>query len=218
MQPDVLVERFRDAGRQIDLRHVCGRLGGELDAALDLANLVGVLIDRPAVAGAELLHQAGQLAADGIENAAVLPHARDAHLRSRAAAEESLEDRLWIELHRQRTGPLNFAGRRRQADPRDRVRVRAAIALTAVARARVRIFDRELQRRQQRLLPDAPRDVLIDRRAADGRVGTGGLPRLDAGEVRGRDPVIGSGRALWRLRRLRPQTAQDDGVLPDSFE
>ena len=41
-------------------------------AALDLADLVGVLVDGPAVAGAEHLPQAAQLAEQRIENASVL--------------------------------------------------------------------------------------------------------------------------------------------------
>ena len=111
-------------------------------------------------------------------------------------------------------GTVSFR-RRRQLDPRDRVRVRAAVALAAVARARVRILDGQLQRRQQRLLADLLRDQLIDRRAADGRIGAGGLARLDAGEERGRHPVVRTGRAFGRLGRLRPQAAQHDRLVLD---
>ena len=51
-------------GGQLHLRHVGRRLGGNLQPALDLANLVGVLIDGPAIARAECPWQAGQLARD----------------------------------------------------------------------------------------------------------------------------------------------------------
>ena len=49
LQLDVLVERIGNPRRQIDLRNRPGRLRGKLDAPLDLADFVGVLIDRPAV-------------------------------------------------------------------------------------------------------------------------------------------------------------------------
>ena len=111
-----------------------------------------------------------------------------------------------------------LAGRRRQVDPRDGIRVGAAVAFAAVARARVRVFDGQLQRRQQRFLPDLSRDDLIDRRAADGRIRPGRLPRLDAGQERRRHPVIGAGRAFRRFRRLRPDAAQDDGLVLDVLE
>ena len=146
-------------------------------------------------------------------------HARGAHFRRGAAAEQPLEDDLRVQLHRQRAGSqLGLAGRRRQVDPRDRVRVRAAVAFAAVARARVRILHGELQRRQQRLLADLRGDHLIDRRTADGRVGPGGLARLDPGQVGRRDPVIRSGGALGRLGGFRPQSAHDDRLLSHLLE
>jgi hypothetical protein len=62
VQLDVLVELLRNTGRQVEFRHVAGRLGRDLDAPFDLTNLVGVLIDGPHVVRAELPLQAGQLA------------------------------------------------------------------------------------------------------------------------------------------------------------
>ena len=104
MQLDVLVERFRDPRRQIDLGDGRRRFRRELEPPLDFADLVGVLVDRPPIAGAELPVQAGELAADRIENAAVLAQARRADLRRRAAAEQPFEHRLRVQLHRQRAG------------------------------------------------------------------------------------------------------------------
>ncbi len=123
-----------------------------------------------------------------------------------AVAEQALEDDLRVELHRQRL---------RGADPRDGVRVRAAVTLAAVARCRARIFDVQLHRRQQVVLPDLLRDQLIDRRAVDRDVRTGRLLRFVGAEERRRDPVIGPGRAFRRLGRLRPQAAHDRGLVLD---
>ena len=103
--------------------------------------------------------------------------------------------------------------RRRQLDPRDRIRVRAAVAFAAVAGAGVGIFNRKLQRRQQALLPDLPRDDLIDGGAAGRGVGPGGLARLDGRQERRGDPVVRTGRPLGRLGRLRPEAADDRGLV-----
>src|SRR5262249_4262615 len=61
LQLDVLVERLGNAGRQRDFRNRRRRLRRELDPALDLADLVGVLADGAAIADAEIAREAGEL-------------------------------------------------------------------------------------------------------------------------------------------------------------
>ena len=98
-------------------------------------------------------------------------------------------------------------------DPRNRIRVRAAISFTAIGGTGVRIFDGELQRRQQRVLADLLSDLLIDGRTADRRIGSRRLSRLDSCHERRSDPVIRPCRSLRRLRGLRPEAAKNHGLL-----
>src|SRR6185503_9940748 len=114
--------------------NLVARLGRELDAALDLADLVGVLVDRSHVTGPELLAERPELLDQRIKDALALLHSLRANFRSRSAAEQALEDDLRIQLHRERTGPRHrFVLRCRELHPRDRVRVRAAVTFAAVA-------------------------------------------------------------------------------------
>src|SRR5262245_26650049 len=124
MQFDVIIELFRYSRRLCQSRDRGRGLRCELNAPLDLANFVGVLVDGLLIAGAEILLQARQLVEQRIQNAPALLHARSPHFRRGATAEQPLKNDLWIKLHRERT-----AGRR----PRKRVRVSAAITLAAVA-------------------------------------------------------------------------------------
>ena len=155
-----------------------------------------------------LMLEASEALGDRIQDAALLLAPRAALLGRAAVAEQSLEDDLRIHLHRQRP---------HRRLPRDRVRVDAAIAFAARARVRAGIFDRELQRRQQRLLTDLLRDDLIDRRAGFD-VGAGRLLRLRRAEVCGGHEVIGARHARRILRRLRPEAAREHHVLAERLE
>ena len=134
--------------------HVARRFRGQLEAALDLANLVGVLVDGsadrsrrgPSRRPAQLAERAnrecsgsGACARARTSGVAPLPNSRSNTTCGLSSIGSGLV----------RGDGLDFAGRR-QPDPRDRIRVRAAVAFAAVAGARVRILDGELQRRQQR--------------------------------------------------------------------
>src|ERR1700759_2020747 len=78
VQFDVFVERFRNAGRNHDAfaRLGAGGFLGDVEAALDFANVVGVFIETGAVAGSEILLEAGKTFGDRVQNAAVLFAAR----------------------------------------------------------------------------------------------------------------------------------------------
>jgi hypothetical protein len=104
VQLDVFVELLRNAGRQIQFGHVATGLRRDLNAPLDLSNLVGVLIDRAHIARAELLAEPCELLRQRVEDAAALLHAQRTNLGRRAAPEQPLEDDLRIELHRKRSG------------------------------------------------------------------------------------------------------------------
>ena len=101
----------------------------------------------------------GQLLRHRVENALVLPQPRFARapIRAAAVAEQPLEHRPRIPLHRQRL---------RRAAPRQRVRVDAA--QVAGARAGVgRGVHRQLERRDLRLAGEMPREQLVHRHVGD---------------------------------------------------
>ena len=116
-----------------------------------------------------------------------------------------LEHDLRIDFVRQRLG-----GR----GPGNRIGVSAAIAPAADSGVRARIFDRELDRRQQRILAVLLRDHLVDAGAAID-VRAGGLLRRGAGEGGRGARVIAAARSGRRHRRGRIETADDRQlVLP----
>src|SRR5512145_1539652 len=69
MELDVVVELIGDAGRQRELGHLGRRFRRNLNATFDFANLVGVLTDGLTIPGPQVLPEAVELAAEGIENA-----------------------------------------------------------------------------------------------------------------------------------------------------
>ena len=89
-------------GGRSKLGHVARRFCGQLEAPLDLADLVDVLIDDAAIGRRRDPSAARQLADQRIEDAAALLEPRGTQLRRRAAAEQPLEHHLRIELHRER--------------------------------------------------------------------------------------------------------------------
>jgi hypothetical protein len=75
-----------------------------------------------------------------------------------------------------------------------------------------RIFERQLQRGQQRSLSDVLRDDLIDGGSVVD-VRAGGLLRFISAQKSGRYPVIGAGLSGRRFGRFRPESTHDHGVL-----
>ena len=132
---------------------------GLLDAALDVAHRFGVLVDLGLVLRPERLPQAGQLVVDRIENALVLAQPRLARgtIGAAAVAEQFLEHRARVELHRQRL---------RLAAPRQRVRVDAAEIAGAGAGV-VRRIHRQFERPQLCLAREMPGQQLIHRDIGD---------------------------------------------------
>ena len=198
VQLDVLVELLRHSRWQVDLGHVARRLGGKLDAPLDFANLVGVLVDGLAIRRSELLPQAGELADERIENAAALLHARGALFGRRAAAEQAFEHDLRIELHRQRAG-LHTASSGGVGSSTQEIEFvyEQLYPSPQLLELEFGSSTGELQRRQQRVLADFLRDELIDRRASDRRIRPavlrGLMPVRYAAATQWSDPVVPSG-------------------------
>src|SRR6185503_11458581 len=91
----------------------------QLHAPLDIADGIQILVDLAAIGPADLQAQPLDLHADGVEDAAVFFSDGQAQLRIGApVAEQTLEERPWAVLHRQRRGLVA---------PRDRVVIGAAI-------------------------------------------------------------------------------------------
>src|ERR1019366_6111200 len=124
----------------------------DLDAALDLANVLEVGIEPGLIARAQVLLEERNLLRDGIENTGVLLAPREALLRTRAVAEQALEGHARI----------HFGGKRlRGRGPGDRVRVGATVAPVAVAEI-TGVLDAELKGGQDRVLAVLVGDQLID--------------------------------------------------------
>ncbi len=200
------IERLRNArGHREILRCGSRRAGGDLQATLDLAHVVGEGIQARTVRHTDLVAHALDLVVDRIEDALVALAAQHALLGGAAAAEHALEYDLRVQFHRQRRG---------RRGPGDRVGIDAAVTFAAVARTRTRVFHRDFHRRQQRFLPVPGGDDLVDGLASVD-VGTRGLARLLRTQERGSDPVVGTGFTRRRLGRARVQPGQDIQVLAE---
>ena len=159
-QPRVVLERDRDAGRRLQQRELAvGLRFGDLDAALDLAHCVEVVVQLALVLAVQAALQPGDLVHHRVEDAALLLRASPPHARVGAAgvAEQPLEHHPRVRLARHR---------RRLVVPGD-VQVRATVAGVAGADAveRVGPFERELQRRQPCLASQRLGRELVHRRA-----------------------------------------------------
>src|SRR5207237_8019196 len=96
------------------------RLRRQLQAPLDIANGLKILVNLAAIRSAELSAQPPDVRVDGIEDAAVLLSEGQTHFLVGAGfAEQTLEDRTWAVLHRERRGVVA---------PRDRIVIGAAIS------------------------------------------------------------------------------------------
>src|SRR4029077_11782267 len=99
------LEHRRRALRLLDRRQLeVPLLLGFLNAALDIADGFGVLVDLGLVARPERILEAGELRGDRVEDALVLAQPRLARrpIRAAAVAEQPLEHRARIPLHRER--------------------------------------------------------------------------------------------------------------------
>ena len=209
LELDVLVESLRHAHRHRHIRRRDGRgLHGDLQPPLDLADVLGVVVEPRAVGGARFAAQPRETAGQRVQNAAVALSALGALLRRAAVSEHALEDHLRIQLHRQRIG---------RRGPGDGVGVGATITLAAVARIRAGVLDRELHGRHQVILADLLRDHLIDG-GARVYVGAGGLLGLVRAQERGGHPVVGAGRAGRRFSRAGMQAAHDHGLFTERLQ
>src|SRR5437016_2310195 len=100
LQFNVFVIRLRHANRR--LREIRRDLADQLDAALNLANFIEIVIEPGAIARTDDLPKAGYIMGDRIEDAAVLLLPGDP-LRSIAAiTKKTLEDYLRIDFHGKR--------------------------------------------------------------------------------------------------------------------
>ncbi len=197
-QGDVILEHRRHALRLIDRRDLqVALLLGLLDAALDVADRFGVLVDLALILGAELAPQAGELLVHRIEDALVLAQPRLARrpLGAAGVAEQLLEHRARVVLHRQRL---------RRAPPRQRVRVDAAQVAGAGAGIGRRI-DGELERGDLRLPGELPREQLVHRDVGDD------LDFVPATARRAGEERPGGARVDVVPVRLQPATAPASG-------
>ena len=159
-QLQVVLEDRRRALRLPQLRQLqVVLLLRPLDPPLDVAHRLGVLVELHLVVHAEFALQVGELAGHRVEQALVLAHPRQTRLAVGAAAvaEEGLEDRARIPLHRQRL---------RLAAPRDGVRVDAAQVARAGAGV-VRAVEGHGERRHLGLPREVPGQKLVHRDLAE---------------------------------------------------
>ena len=103
LQLDVLVEGLRHADRHL---HVLGRDGRglhrNLQPPLDLADVLGVVVEPGAVGRADVAAQPREAAGQRVEDALVALAPRRPLLDRAAVAEHPLEHHLRVQLHRQR--------------------------------------------------------------------------------------------------------------------
>ena len=164
------------------------RVRGEREPPLELAHVRQVAIHALAVGARQVALQRGDLARHGVEQARELPLPRRALLGRAAVAEQALEHDARIGLHRQR---------RLRRQIRDR---RAG-------------FERELERRQRRLLADVPCRELIDRRRRGAlTVGHAAQPALR------RARVIRGRRRCADIGGRKPEAADDVQALAERLE
>ncbi len=211
-QLDVLVERVGHArgraGQFAGFARVVAGLDA-LDAPLDLAHVLEILLHPLAIARVERAVQVGDLGGDVVEHARRGAAARRPFLARTAGAEELIEGHARVADHRQRLG------RRR---PADHVGVDAGVAVGAAA-GLVDVLDAQLHRRDRRVLPEALGVELIDRDAgAD--IGAFGLARVRLREEHGaRAEVIAADlRLRHRLGVAHVGVADDGQVLAEALE
>ena len=178
-----------------------------LNPPLDVTNGVEVLRQLAGVGRPEPPAQPLHFVDERIQDAAIVPDPGETRRPGRvvAVAEQALEHRARLVLHRQR---------RRRVAPRQRVGIGAAVAGLARADQLVRI-EAQLQRGQLRVLAERLRGKLIHRHAG-ANVGAFGLLRVNAGEECGRRAhVIAGAFAGGRKRRPVRQPGDDEHALTE---
>ena len=190
--------------RRVDRRHLRAVVGfGPLNAPLDFADVVEILVEPRAIARAESALQGVGLVGDEIENASIAARAGDALGRGARFTEQPLEHRTRVDFHRQRRG--------RRA-PRDRVGVGAAETGRAGADVAGEILGGQLERRKGVVLADFLGHDLVDRDPREDvfRFGPfGGRPREPS---RGADGVIAA------LRGRPGEIADHDQRIAERLE
>ena len=211
-QLDVLVERVGNAGRRLgQLPRLAARVAllDALDAPLDLADVVQVALHPAAVRRAQLARQLRDPRRHPVEDARVGLAARGALLGRAAHPEELLEG------DPRRAGDRQRLGRRR---PTDRIGVDAGVAVGATA-GLVDVLDAELHRRQRRVLSEALRVDLVQRRAgADVRALRLLRMRLGQEDRAGPEVVAADLRGRERFRHPDVGVADDGQVLAVRLE
>jgi len=102
-QLEVVGEDFRDAGGASDGHLLFALSLRQLNAPLDIADRLQILVDLVAIRSTDLDAQLLDLSADRVEDATVFLSEGRTHFRIGArVAEETLEDRAWAVLHRKR--------------------------------------------------------------------------------------------------------------------
>ena len=159
-QGQVVLELRRRALRLLDHGQVEVALPlGHLDAPLHVADRLRIVVDLGPILRSELPFQVRQLLRHHVQQALVLPQPRlpGRPVGAAAVAEQRLEHRARVPLHRQRL---------RRAAPGDRVGVDAA-ELAAAGAGVVRLVHRQLQRGDLGLVGKVPRQQLVHRHVGD---------------------------------------------------
>ncbi len=176
-QLHVLLERVGHADRRSrKLARLAARVVGLnfLNAPFDLSYVLQIVAETRAVRRAERQLQLANRVGDPIEDAAILPPPRKPRSWSRADAKQLIEDNARISDHGQRL---------LRRGPADRIGVDAGVVVRAAARL-IDVLDAQLHRRNRRLLPDASRVDLIERRSGE-HVGSLRLLRMRLREIHG---------------------------------
>ncbi len=183
-------------------------LFGPLDAALDVADRLEILLELALVAGADPHAQTRQAAGDVVEHALLVfePGHAGGRVGAVALAEQPLEDGARIDFRRQRAG---------RSTPRHR-HVGAGVAGVAVAGERLRL-EAELERGQLRVFAEFLRRDLIGG-DAEVEIGAAGLVRVDAGEERRRRARVVARAVAERPARHLRQPAEHVELLPERLE
>ena len=173
-----------------------------LDAPFHVADRFGVLVQLHLVVRAQLALQIRQLAGHRVEQALVLAHPRLARrpVGAAAVAEQGLEDRARVPLHRERLGA---------AAPRDRVRVDAA-QVAGAGPGVVRPVQGDRERRHLGLPREVAREQLVHRDLAED-LGLVAAAARHAGQER-------PGGAGVDVVPARPESREHDRLVPERRE
>jgi len=175
-----------------------------LDAALELAHVLEVLVDTTAIGGAQGALERVHLAHHPVEDATVVLATRRAIGVVTAGAEEQVESGARIADHRQRLV------RRR---PADRVGVRAAVVVRAATRL-IEILDAQLHAGDRRVLTDLARHDLVEAGAHEQIAPLGLLGVRLREEHRARPEVVAADfRRVERLGHAAVGVADDREML-----